>query len=450
MTARRLAEFVCATETRDIGDAVLERATDLCISAMGAALLGSTTEVPSTLGRYLKDNGGVAEASAIGMGFRTTADAAAMLNCTASHATEYEDVSWPEGQYTCCLIPAMFSLGESLNANGQSVLEAIVVGFEVASRPATACGRDGLSRGFLGAACLGTLGVAAGAARLLRLDRDGVQRSLTLAASMAGGLIRQTGSTAHVLEAGFAARNGVAAAQLARRGLGGSDSIMTGDRGFFAAYTGQEDPGFALGAVHGFRIMAVGQKKYPCGYHLQRIVDGVLALTAEHRLSSSDIRDVAVHVNGAFSRYVRFDSPTNVEEARLSLYHVLSAALAWSHVDMRAFRKDALGHAELLAQRSKIRLVEHAEWGNDMIGHSDRIVISSTSGAVYEAVCEMAHGDAESPLTRAETVGKFLHCTHEVITPERQREIVERLEELRALGSVAPLMRTMAGLDAAA
>ena len=238
MIAERLAKFVFSTSAEMISSEVFERTSDLCVSALGSAILGATTEIPMSLAQHVKSMGGTSQAGVIGLGFSTTVEFAAMLNCTSSHATEYEDVSWPEAQYTCCLIPAMFSMGEKLNSSGQDVLEAIIVGFEAASGPATAVGHPAMSRGFLNSACLGTLGAAAGAAKLMRLDEDGVQRTITLATSMAGGLIRQTGSSAHVLEAGMAARNGVGAALLAQQGFGGSPSIMDGPRGFYDAYSG--------------------------------------------------------------------------------------------------------------------------------------------------------------------------------------------------------------------
>jgi 2-methylcitrate dehydratase PrpD len=443
MIAPRLAQFVCNTSAETIAPEVFERTADLCVSALGSAILGATTEIPRALAQHIRGMAAVGEAGAIGFGFATTVDLAAMLNCTSTHATEYEDVSWPEGQYTCCLIPAMFSLGEKLNASGQDVLEAIIVGFEVAAAPATATGRDALTRGFLGSACFGALGVAAGAAKLMRLDAAGVERAITLTASMAGGLIRQAGSVAHVLEAGWAARDGVSAATLAALGLGGNPGIMDGPRGFFDAHAGQAEPQFHLGTGAHFRIMAVGQKKYPCGYRLQRILDGILAIMGQQRLGAEEVAQVTIHVNGAFSRFMKYEDPKTVEEARLCLPHAVSAALAWGHVDYRAFTTAALTDERLLSQRPKITLVEHPEWGDAMIGSSDRIQIRRVSGESHEITCSFAHGDSQDPLSRTETIDKFLLCTGEQLTDAAQHELVERIYQLRMAKQVAPLMRRM-------
>jgi len=446
MISETLAQFVCSTRASSIAPEVFERAADLCVSALGSAILGATTEIPIALAHQVRKAGAAGEAGAIGFGFSTTVELAAMLNCTSTHATEYEDVSWPEGQYTCCLIPALFSLGERLSANGQDVLEAIIIGFEVGSRPATVVGRNALARGYLGSSCFGTLSAAAGAARLMRLDVAGAQRAITMAASMAGGLIRQAGSIAHVLEAGLAARNGMNAAAFAALGFGGTPAIMDGPRSFFDAYAGEPDPHFELGSGADFRIMAVGQKKYPCGYRLQRILDGVLAIMQARRLAASDVAELAVHVNGAFTRFMKFDKPRTIEEARLCLPHTLSAALAWGHADYRAFTNAALIDAELLAQQPKIRVVEHPEWGDEMMGSSDRIEIKCSSGEVYQIVCDHAHGDSQDPLSREETSDKFRMCTKDLLSADVQEELVEQIYALKSARQVAPLMRRMTDL----
>src|SRR3546814_14178997 len=117
-----------------------------------------------------------------------------MINCNSSHCTELEDVAWPEAQYTCCLFPALFSLGQALGSSGREVIEAIIIGFEVAARPGMICSNHGAAaRGFLSCANNGTTGVAAGAAKLMKLDRDTIRDAVTLAASGGGGVVRQSG-----------------------------------------------------------------------------------------------------------------------------------------------------------------------------------------------------------------------------------------------------------------
>jgi 2-methylcitrate dehydratase PrpD len=439
--AERIAHYVCATRFEDFDAAVIDRAKDLCLSSIGSAVLGASMEVPQILADYVKGMSGPAEAGAIGFALSTSAELAAMMNCNASHCTELEDVAWPEAQYTCCLIPALFSLGQKLNSSGRDLLEAIVIGFEVAARPGMICSNHGAAaRGFLSCANNGTIGVAAGAAKLMKLDEAQTRDAITLATSVGGGLVRQTGSAAHVVEAGFAGRDGIMAASLAARGLGGNPTIMDGKAGYYDALAGQPEIDFDLGTRADLRIMAVGQKKYPCCYLLQRIIDGVKELVARHDIRPAEVEEVLVEVNGAFPSIVKYPQPDDVEQARFSLPHVVAAALAGEPMDFRTFSAAKLDDPAIVGLRPKVAVVVHDEWGHDQLGREDIVTIRLAGGEAHRIVCIRAHGDADDPLTREETVAKLLACTDGRIPADLQRETVETLSRLEQVASVAPLL----------
>ena len=439
--AEQIARYVCETGFDDFDPAVIERTKDLCISAVGSTVLGAGMEVPSVLADYVREQHGPAQAGIVGFGFGASVELAAMMNCTSSHCTELEDVAWPEAQYTCCVIPAMFTLADALGRNGRGLLEAVIIAFEVAARPGMICSNGGAAaRGFLSCANNGTIGVAAGAARLMRLSIDQTRDAVTLATSVGGGLVRQTGSAAHVVEAGFAARDGIMAATLAARGLGGNPAIMDGKAGFFDALAGQPEIAFDLGTGADLRVMAVGQKKYPCCYLVQRVIDGVKALVAEHQLSADDVAEVVVEVNQAFPTIVKYPDPQDVEETRFSLPHVVAGALAGEPMDFRTFAADKLHDPTMLAQRAKVRMVVHDAWGYDQLGKQDIITLHTTGGASYQVVCSVAHGDAEDPLSRGETVAKFRVCTDGILPGEMQDQVIAILETLDAASSLEPLM----------
>jgi len=439
--ADQIAHYVCETSFDDFDASVIERAKDLCLSSIGSAVLGATMDVAAIMADYVKAQDARGDAGVIGFSFRTNVELAAMLNCDSSHCTELEDVAWPEAQYTCCLIPAVFTLGAKLGASGKAVLEAMIIGFEVAARPGMTLSNGGAAaRGFLSCANVGTLGVAAAAAKLMGLDVDRTRAALTLAASVGGGLVRQTGSSAHVVEAGFAARDGIMAADLAARGLGGNPSIMDGKAGYFDALAGQPDLVIAPGIGSDLRVMAVGQKKYPCCYMLQRIIDETKGLIAAHDIVADEVAEVWVEVNAAFPRIMKYPEPADVEEARFSLPHVVAATLVGEPMDVRTFSADKLDDPRITAQRSKVRMIVREEWGHDQLGAEDHIAIVMRDGRRFEAVATIARGDAVNPLSREETLAKFMTCTDGQISAALQHETAAALSSLETLPNVAPLM----------
>ena len=439
--AERISHYVWATRLEDFDREVVSYAKDLCISSIGSTVLGARMTVPRLLAGYVQGMTGPAEAGVVGLGFSTSAELAAMMNCNSSHCTELEDVAWPEAQYTCCLIPAVFSLGQKLGSSGRDLLEAIIIGFEVAARPGMICSNHGAAaRGFLSCANNGTIGVAAGAAKLMKLPEAGIRDALTLATSVGGGLVRQTGSAAHVVEAGFAGRDGLMAASLAALGLGGNPTIMDGKAGYYDALAGQPEIDFELGTGGEARILAVGQKKYPCCYLLQRDIDAVKALIADHSINPEAVAEVVVEVNRAYPTIVKYNEPKDVEEARFSLPHVIGAALAGEPMDFRTFSEAKLRDPAILRYRSKVRMVVHDEWGYDQLGPQDLITIRMSGGEEYSATCTTAHGDADDKLSRQETIAKFVACTDGLLPPEVQRETLDTLERLEEVTSVAELL----------
>ncbi|MGE0232637.1 MAG: MmgE/PrpD family protein [Flavobacteriaceae bacterium] len=451
--AARLADYVTTTRIEEFDDIVIERAKDLCLSSIGSAVLGADMDVATVMADYVKAQGARGEAGVIGVSFRTSVELAAMLNCDFSHCTELEDVAWPEAQYTCCLIPAVFTLGEALGASGKAVLEAMIIGFEVAARPGMTLSNGGAAaRGFLSCANVGTIGVAAAAAKLMGLNVERTQAALTLAASVGGGLVRQTGSSAHVVEAGFAARDGIMAAELARRGLGGNPTIMDGKAGYFDALAGQPDLAIAPGTGSDLRIMAVGQKKYPCCYMLQRIIDETKDMVAANAIVADEVAEVRVEVNAAFPTIMKYPEPGDVEEARFSLPHVVAATLVGEPMDVRTFSADKLDDPRIVAQRGKVTMIVHEEWGHDQLGAKDHIAVVMRDGRRFEAVATVARGDAVNPLSREETIAKFLTCTDGRLPATLQQETAQNLATLENVAYVAPMMDalTFAQVEAAA
>src|SRR5690606_31679037 len=98
-------------------------------------------------------------------------------------------------------------------------------------------------------------------------------------------------------------------------------TIMEGKAGYWDAVGGNLELSFELGRGSDFRVMQVGLKAYPCCYFLQRIIDGVKQLVAEHRIEPDQVEAVEVEVNALFQRIVPHEHPKDGEEARFSLNH---------------------------------------------------------------------------------------------------------------------------------
>src|SRR5690606_23494075 len=96
--------------------------------------------------------------------------------------------------------------------------------------------------GFHATATLGSIGSAAGAARVLGLDLERARVALGLAATQAGGVRENFGTMTKPFHAGRAAEGAVFAAELARGGLSAAGNALEAKRGYFSAAGGGYDP----------------------------------------------------------------------------------------------------------------------------------------------------------------------------------------------------------------
>ena len=440
-TTEEMARYVHSMSYGDIDSAVVERAKNLALSSLGSAILGANMKVTLLLADYVRESGGRQEAGVIGHSFRTSAEMAAAMNCTASHCTELEDVSFPDATYTCFLIPTVFALGDSLKASGRQVLEALILGYELTARPGTICSDDcATPRGWLPGAMLGTAGVAGAAAKMMGLTFEQTWNAIAIAASFAAGLNRQTGSGAHVIEAGFAGRNGITAAILASRGLTGNPTIMEGRAGLWDAMAGQPDLDFTLGRGADFMVMNVGMKKYPCCYLTQRIVDGLLDLKRRHDIAIDAVEDIEIDVNQIYPQILKYADPENGEQARFSLPHIATAALAGESMFFDTFTTEKVHDPKLTAHRHKVRMTIHPEWGLDQLGETNVVTIRMKDGAVYERTCFTAHGDPSDPLSRDEVVRRYHDCANGLMSAAVLDRAAEMLCDLDQLNDVSRLM----------
>jgi 2-methylcitrate dehydratase PrpD len=172
------------------------------------------------------------------------------------------------------------------------------------------------------------LGATAAASKLMKLDSYQTRMALGIAAFQAGGLIANVGTMAHVLELAAAARDGIEAAELARKGLTSHPDVIETPQGFCDALI--EEGGYDIGRMtvdlgKTYQIVnpGISIKKYPCCYRSHRALDALFDITTEHHISYGDIDKVVVDLNLYDSYLMKFPDPKTGEEAKFSYPHIL-------------------------------------------------------------------------------------------------------------------------------
>jgi 2-methylcitrate dehydratase PrpD len=260
----------------------------------------------------------------------------------------------------------------------------------------------------------GVFGATAAAAKLLRLDERQVASALGIAATQASGLVEVLGSMARVLNAGFAARNGLAAARLAAAGFEGPRAPIEGLRGFVNVFGGSADlPQLTQRLGERWEMERVAYKPYPSGVVLHALIDACL----EHRERLRIAQSIEVHLNPlAIERTDRPD-PRNSIEARLSAQHAVAVALLHGEAGLAQFSDAAAVDGEVQALRR--RIVVAADARLDKMAARIR-----ADGAVIEAPESRPMDDARLEAKFARLAGAQAARLLEIV---RSMETLERV-----------------------
>lgn len=436
---KEIAEWVCSTKYSDFDQDLIKHTKVLCLDGLGMAAGAVNMGQSQAMIKYVKECAAPPEAGVVGAGFRTSVEYAALANGSIAHTSELEADTFPEGTYMVSVFPTAFALGEKLHLPGKDVIMANIIGYEVTARLALAC-LAMFDRGFTTAPLTGAIGCAAMAAKILNLGVYETMMALSLAASQAGGLLRQTGTGAHLYEAGLAGRNGISAALLAKHGMTGQPNIIEGFKGLCYATAGVEEPDLKLGT---FRIRDVEMKWYPCCFLEQQAIYTVQELIRENNIAADEVDSVRVEIYPQFQVAVKYQHPENEDQARFSLPHSIAAAFLDGKIFLGSYTDEKVKDPRFLAFRDKVKMVVHEDWsiptGEGLVGRDVPVTIKLTNGKEYSKVAPAM--DAAMPHSEEMIIEKFNTCMDEGgFSRAQAKKAAKLIKELDEIEDVLEIM----------
>lgn len=417
----RLAHWA-ATTARQWPPEALEQAQRAFVDTVACMIAGAGDEAVRRVAAGLATWGQAGGISRVARSRGLDAPWAALVNGTAAHALDYDDVLDPAASHvSAVLVPALLALGEETGATGMDVVDAYIVGVEVQECLAESVNMAHYTRGWHTTLTLGAPSAAAACARLLRLDAPATLRAISLATSLAGGFKRQFGTQAKPLHAGLAAQHGIVAARLAAAGLTADTEPLEGARGFAELMVGPGATGFVPAVLERLSgppaVLRPGLwfKRYPCCASTHRAVDGLLAICAEEGLRAHDIVAVRTEVSEAAVRNLMYGRPDNPMQARFSMPYCLAAAAVDGDLRLATFRDAAIGRAELLAFLPCVTMHADPEQPADMpstVRSWATTTVTTRSGQRHTRRVVDPKGYPDHPLTETDLAAKFADCTY--------------------------------------
>jgi len=446
---QQLAEWIVAARYDDIPDISSRRVGERFIDSLGVQFAGMSVQTGRIITEWVRAQGGTPESTVLGADFKTTAALATLVNATAGHALEFDDIATFSGHYANPLTAATLAVGEKVRCSGRDAILAWMVGWEVIRQTAMPC-MDGprntlLWRGWFNQGFQPALGVAALTAKLLGLNVSQTRMALANAASSMGGVLKNRGSDTKSFTAGNAAMHGVMAAELAALGFTGNEDILDGDDGVIRMM-GLEvgDPEKVLHGLGEWDMATRGSTlrlHASCGAgHWAQ--DALQQIVRRRPTNPEEIVSITVYLPAFLMDMMPYHSPQTGLEGKYSIEYDLVAIALDGRAGMASYTDAAVQRpvAQDLMKRVNYVSVEPA---GGQITLNSRVVVRLVGGDELEETVSQSHGTPNDPLTRDELLGKFHECAEAVLpVAERNRviELCEQLDSLDTLGEIADVI----------
>ncbi|WIW89428.1 MmgE/PrpD family protein [Sphingobium sp. V4] len=409
--AAALGRFVARSANIPAPGEVVRYSTRALVDWSGAMIAGWTEPAMVPIRAAVADELGQGASTVFGRGStRAPPRTAALLNGSASHAIEMDDIYAP-GLYHpgSPTIASALAVAEAVGATGADLLRAIAIGYEVGNRIAEAIQPEHY-RFWHTTGTVGCMGASAAAAALLKLDEGQCGHAIAASATFAAGLQQAFRSEAMLkpLHAGRAAEAGVFAAMAASHGLSGEPAIFEGAAGFGAATSRNVEWGGAIAALGSpWTICRMTQKIHACCGHAFAPIDGALALRG---LAGpvSGIRNIRIETYPVAVDVAGNMGPTTPYEAKFSIGFCVATALVFGEVGPAAFTFERLADPALRALRGRVTLTRSSRFEAEFPAmRGAAIEIETADGRRLRHDQPTRLGSPEFPVTDEQLSDKF-------------------------------------------
>lgn len=442
--SEQFAQYIVNVQYNDIPQEVVQF-TKLCMIDYYASLLkGQEADPVQMMQQVAQVIGGQQQATAV-TGFKTSITNAAFINGGASHVIELDDIHKASIVHAATVImPAAIAIAEWKNLSGEQLIEAIVVGYEVAFRVGETVTPSHYYY-FHNTATCGTFGATAAVVKLLGLSEAQIVQAFGSAGTQAAGLWEfiEDGAMSKQLHPGKASMNGILSALLAQQGFTGASEIFEGRRGFFEAMSEQYDVTRMTDYLgQHYKIIENAFKVHASCRHTHAAMD--LALTLHNKVNQHGIDFVKSIEVGAYQVALNITNATNpqtIYAAKFSMQFCVALALLTGKGGFDAFNVKTLHDQSIRALMEKLTVTVDEEinshypheWGAKIHVHWQ----DGTSDIVQSA---FPKGDPENPLTEQDFIEKF----YELVPLEKahKEKIIQELLHLETI-QVQQLIHTL-------
>jgi 2-methylcitrate dehydratase PrpD len=357
------------------------------------------------------------------------------------------------------IVPTTLAAAQLVGASGAQALDAAAVGIELCARLGMAGYNEGrrsnefFERGQHATSICGAVAGAAAAARLMGLGADGAVHAMGIAASMGAGLLEanRSGGTVKRLHCGIAARSAVTAAQLAKRGFTGPETVLEGRFGFFQAWIdGNFDvDSLTQGLGSQWETTGIFFKPYPCNHFTHTGIDAAKAIRETLQLRGIPVTSIESISLGVASQTVRTigepleakQTPATGYLAKFSGPFTVAAALVGGSglgLGLDDFTDHLATDPTIRSLASKVSVVADPDCDAIYPMQFPTVLTVTTPQEQFTERVMTNRGGPQRPLTDDELLIKFRDCANRVLPSD----------EVTALETACLQLETASNVDA--
>jgi 2-methylcitrate dehydratase PrpD len=380
----------------------------------------------------------------VGFDVDTSPKDAAFANATLAHGLVREDMhAGSIAHHGVVIWPVLLALAQRAPVSGARLMCAAAIGYEVGGRVGRALMTAGLARLFRPTGILGPLAGAMAGSLLLNLGEDASVSAIALAANTSSGLNQwpHEGGNDMYFHPGFAARNAVTAIELAEAGAYGSEHIIEGPAGLFAAFGRASSPeAIALFPDGNEEILSVYNKPVPACNFAQTACQAAIRVAQEID-SVTTIDSVNVYLPEAAIDYpgCDFAGPyRHALQAKMSIQFGVAAALVRQSVTEENYRRLDDPAIQRLAAMMRLKRDPDFTAAFPASQGAEVEVGLSTGGRISRRMSDLV------PATEGEVRARFRAAASEVVGTQRAdllEETIDGLERFDLAGRIVELCK---------
>lgn len=443
-----LAQTIAGLRFEDLPGPIVTVAKQCLLDVLGTMIAGSREPAAAIVTDFVRTETDSGPCTLVGRDTTAPASTAALVNGTAGHALDFDDVISTVGHPSVAVAPAALAVGERIGATGTDLITAFVAGVETQAKIAEAVGPSHYARGFHSTATFGSFGAAAAVARLRGLDAAATNAALAIAATQAGGLKAVFGTMCKPMHAGRAAANGVLGGELAARGFTSAPDILGDPQGFAAAESDRFDAAAVTGGFGDpWRMYDLRFKVHAACFLTHAAINSLIALVEDESphesLAADDIEWIDVAVPPGHLMVCGIEAPRTGLEGKFSLRLTAAFAVLYHAASPALFTDEIVTRPDVVALRDRV----HVTPDESLSGPVARVRIGLRDGRKRETARDM-----RDPVWRIDPVeqangleSKFHDLVAPVLGAARAAQLMHLVDRLDRMVDVGELCRATRG-----